>query len=388
MSKKYNIYLDNASTTIPYDFLKKHNIWGNASALYDIGVEAQDYLNKSKKIIGNIFDTKSNNILFTSGATEANNIVIQSILNRIVEEYKNEGSIYYPQVVCSPIEHPSVMNILKHYEQLDLIRIEFLPLDVSGHVIVDNLDKILNSRTCLVTCMYVNNEIGTIQDVRTIGKHCKKRNIPFHVDATQGVGKLNINIQEDNIDYLTFSAHKFHGPKGIGAIVCNSENSFNKLTPLMFGGHQQNGLRPGTENVEDIYYMAKVLGDQMNDVLDFQQLSLEYNLLLEDMFESECFKHNINILINSEDFKIPVFNISFKGVSGDYLVSELNNMCIYVSTGSACTSGELDPSYVLQAIGVPDDYINGTIRISFDPYDDNLANKLKDVVNEIINLLK
>jgi cysteine desulfurase len=236
--------------------------------------------------------------------------------------------------------------------------------------------------------MYVNNEIGSIQDINTIGVACKEKNIPFHVDATQAVGKLSIDMEKDNIDYLVFSGHKFHAFKGVGAIVCRNKSCLNDLTPLMFGGHQQFGLRPGTEDVERIFHMATVLNSEYQSIIEHQQLSYNFNLLLSNLFEEECFKNNINIIINSNDFRIPVFSISFKGLSGDFLVSELNNLGIYISTGSACTSGELEPSYVLQAIGVSDDYINGTIRISFDPYDDNLENKLKTVVNKIINLVK
>lgn len=391
MSKKYNIYLDNASTTEPYDDLcSTERIWGNASSLHDIGIKASEYLEKSKKIISNIFNTDKNSILFTSGATEGNNLVIQSIINQKLLENREYGVTELPHVICSPIEHPSVKNIIEHYVDLKLIECDYIPVFKDGTIRLDKIKELIKKNTCIVTCMYVNNEIGSIQDINLIGKICEENNIPFHVDATQAVGKIEIDLQKDNIDYLVFSAHKFHGPKGVGAIICKDNYMMNllKICPLFFGGHQQSGIRSGTEDVEKIYQMAKVLKLIYESIEETQKETIKYNMLLEDLFSTECFENNINMTINSYYYSIPVFNISFKGVSGDYLVSELNNLGIYISTGSACTSGELDPSYVLQVIGVPDDYINGTIRISFDPYDDNLENKLKDVVKEIINLIK
>ena len=391
MSKKYNIYLDNASTTKPYDdLLNKEKIWGNASSLHDIGFNASTYLEKSRKIISNIFNADENSVLFTSGATEGNNLVIQSIINQKLLENREHGVTELPHVICSPIEHPSVKNIIEHYVDLKLIECDYIPVYCTGSISINSFKESIKKNTCLVTCMYVNNEIGSIQGIKQIGTICQKKNIPFHVDATQAVGKINIDIQKDNIDYLVFSAHKFHGPKGIGAIICKDNCMVNRLReyPLFFGGHQQSGVRAGTEDVERIYHMAKVLEFVCMDIYKTKCETIKYNILLENLFETQCFENNINMTINSYYYSIPVFSISFKGVSGDYLVSELNNLGIYISTGSACTSGDLDPSYVLQKIGVPDDYINGTIRISFDPYDDNLENKLKDVVKEIINLLK
>lgn len=391
MSKKYNIYLDNASTTKPYDdLLSKEKIWGNASSLHDIGFNASTYLEKSKKIISNIFNTDENSILFTSGATEGNNLIIQSIINQKLLENREHGITELPHVIYSPIEHPSVKNIIEHYKSLNLIQCDYIPIFNDGTIRIEKIRGMIKDNTCLVSCMYINNEIGSVQDIEAIGKICQEKNIPFHVDATQAVGKIKIDIQEDNIDYLVFSAHKFHGPKGIGSVVCKDDYMMNLLRvyPLFFGGHQQSGARAGTEDVERIYHMAKVLELIYEDIDETQIKTIKYNILLEDLFSTKCFENNINMMINSVYYCIPVFNISFKGVSGDYLVSELNNLGIYISTGSACTSGELDPSYVLQAIGVTDDYINGTIRISFDPYDDDLENKLKSVVNEIIYLLK
>lgn len=391
MSKKYNIYLDNASTTEPYnDLLINENIWGNASSLHDIGIKASEYLEKSKKIISNIFNTDKNSILFTSGATEGNNLVIQSIINQKLLENRKHGVTELPHVICSPIEHPSVKNIIEHYKNLNLIQCDYIPIFNDGTIRIEKIREIIKDNTCLVSCMYVNNEIGSVQDIESIGKICQEYDILFHVDATQAVGKIDIDVQNDNIDYLVFSAHKFHGSKGVGSVICrnNKVMSWLEKYPLMFGGHQQLGIRPGTEDIERIYHMAKVLELIYEDINDTIIKTIKYNRLLEDLFETKCFEKNISISINSFYYCIPVFNISFKGVSGDYLVSELNNLGIYISTGSACTSGELDPSYVLQAIGVTDDYINGTIRISFDPYDDDLENKLKNVVNEIINLLK
>ena len=375
------LYLDNASTTIPYDVNIPDNIWFNASAPYDGGAEAECILKECEKNILNIFNINQGNVLFTSGATESNNIVIQSIEREIQEWILEDDVEIKYNIIVSPIEHPSVLNIYKMIAKKDIIQVRYLPVDKNGVVILDKIEDIIDNNTILISCMYVNNEVGSIQPIKQIGDICNKNNILFHVDATQAIGKMSIDCEKDNIDFLTFSAHKFHGPKGMGAIVCN-DYGYNHLNSLYYGGHQQDSIRPGTENVKDIYLMTELLKYccAFKEINKSQEISIFINKLIKSLLES-----NFNFdefKINSIDNIIPICNISFKNTTGEFLVQELNKENIYVSSGSACNTGLFENSHVLEAMNISDDFIEGSIRISFDIYDDNLT-----IIN-IENLIK
>ena len=371
------IYLDNAATTKPIAI--ENTYWGNASSLYKIGRKSHNVLTTCKKIIGNFFNVDPNGVIFTSGATESNNWVIR---NNIESVLYNTGR---PHVMTSPIEHPSVRNVIKYYEDKNLVDVTYLKVDKNGRVIIDELEKQIRKNTCLVTCMAVNNEIGSIQPIEEIGEICVNYCIPFHVDATQGIGKMVIDMKKDKIDFLSFSAHKFNGPKGVGALVYHDTNMLEGTGPFILGGHQQQGYRAGTENVDMIMSMTAALIKKNNNL----EVSINNSKMINQYME-EKLKELFNpedYIINSHDYTIPVFNVSFKNISGEYIVSELDKKDIYVSTGSACTSGDLAPSYVLEAINCPSEYIQGTIRISFDPME-NTIDEINMVFHELQKIIK
>lgn len=372
------IYLDNAATTEPL-YQKTDVLWGNASSLYEIGDISKKILNTCNDMISNMFNVDKECVIFTSGATEANNWVIKNIIEKKRLENKEE----LPHVIISSIEHPSVMNVVKYYADKNLINVSYLLTDREGHVLDQELEHLITKNTCLISCMYANNEIGSIQPIARIGSFCNKHEIYFHVDATQAVGKTEIDMQLNNIDFLTFSGHKFHGPKGVGCLICNGLSLLDYIGPFLIGGHQQKGYRAGTENVNDIHNMTMALTSRINihGYQDIANKNKEFNSYIEQKLK-DTFDKDIYI-INSYDYLMPVFNVSFKDISGEYIVQELNKHNIYISTGSACTSGNLEPSHVLQAIQCPNDYIQGTIRISFDPY----MNTFEDI-DELFEILK
>lgn len=380
-------YLDNASTTIPYSCDLPENIWFNASASYDGGVEAKRILNQCEEDILKIFNIDRGNVLFTSGATESNNIVIQSIEQMIQEWLLEDDEEREFNIVVSPTEHPSVLNVFKNIEKQSNVNVRYLPVNNNGVVLIEKLKNIIDEDTMLVSCMYVNNEVGTIQPIYEIGQICQEYGVFFHVDATQAVGKIEIDCDKNYINFLTFSAHKFHGLKGIGAIVC-SQYSADEIYPLFYGGHQQDSKRPGTENVKDIYIMTELLKYfcSKEEISKSQEISIFINKLIKSLLERYF---NINdFKINSINDMIPICNISFKNITGEYLVQKLNENDIYVSSGSACTTGSFENSHVLEAMNISDDYIEGTIRISFDIYDNNLTlENLENVIKKIKEII-
>lgn len=383
------IYLDNASTTEPYYYDKNtfNKCWGNSSTLYSMGQHSNNLLKKSRSFLSEIFNVEEDGIIFTSGATEANNWVLRNVIEQTLSAWELQVEKLKPHVILSAIEHPSVKNIIEYYKNKELIDVSYVEVDYKGHVDVDNLINLITPSTCLVSCMYVNNEIGSIQPIQEIGHVCNMFSIPFHVDATQAVGKLKIDIQKDQIDFLTFSGHKIHGPKGVGALICKNSDMLESLGPFIIGGHQQGGYRGGTENVIDIYTMSSVLKKHLTEH-SYEDIQNKTQILF-DRIKTQLFYYfdSKDFIINSYDDIIPVFNVSFRNISGEYLMTELDKKDIYISTGSACTSGNLDPSYVLKAINCPDDYIYGTIRISFDPYQNSEEDIIK-LFRELKNIIK
>lgn len=379
------IYLDNASTTQPYEFLDnfQNSFWGNASSLYDIGIKSKDALDYCYENFSQLFNVDKDGIIFTSGATESNNWVLRNIIDS--ELLKNKD--VKPHVMISSIEHPSVTNVVNYYLEKNLITVNYLFVDNKGCVVLDSLRNYINDNTCLVSCMYVNNEVGSIQPIFEIGKLCEKYNVVFHVDATQAIGKIDLDMNYNNIDYLTFSGHKFHGPKGVGGLICNSKMMLSRLGPFLFGGHQQNNFRAGTEDVSSIYNMTKALTSylQQHTYDEIYIETIKINTYIKNKLK-ECFNDDMYI-INSYDYRIPIFSVSFKDISGEYIVQRLNEKEIFISTGSACTSGDLSSSHVLEAMKCPDDYIQGTIRISFDCFR-NTKKEIDILFDELKKIIK
>lgn len=379
------IYLDSASTTKPYNDINykyQHfdtpKIWMNPASLYANDIKyIVDVCKKS--IIEKLAEDESEyDFFFTSGATESNNWILHNII------LNNQGRLSIPSIIVSPFEHPSVINTLKYYEKKGMVRIIYLKTDCEGHIIISSLWDAIGdcSSPILATCMWVNNEIGSIQPIKTLANICKAYNIPFHVDATQAIGKIELNML-DGISSISFSGHKFHGPKGIGGLLIKKD-FLSQIKPFIIGGHQQNGYRAGTEDVEKIKMFFYSFIAANNHILN----SIAHSEILKNYFEYKI-KEKFNdddFIINSKDDTIPIINISFKNISGEYIVKELAKKNIFISTGSACSTGDLSISDTIKTIGVPEEYQEGTIRISFDT--DIGSNHIDTLIEELVEIFQ
>ena len=365
------IYLDNASTTIPCreaiaPFENPDNYF-NPSNLYTQSREIHNNLEYIRKEILKFIHAKNGNVYFTSGASEANNWLIKGI----IKELKNKiiNSDFVPHIITSAIEHDSILNALGSFSSNEL-DVTYITPDEKGYINPQDIENAIKSNTILVSIMYANNELGTIQPIYKIGKICNKYNIFFHTDATQIFGKQEINVSNNMIDFLTFSGHKFHGPKGIGGIYMNIKKSENFHVPnLIDGGGQEFGLRAGTENYPAILGMWNAIVYMQENYIKDGMGNNHINKI------NKCIQEELKKNFNKEDYKINshdskwIFNFSLKNINTDVFViclaNDDENEPIYISTGSACNTGELDPSHVLQAIKCPQEFINGPIRISY-----------------------
>jgi len=354
------IYADNAATTRISDsvfekmlpFLREQ--YGNASSQYSLGVKAKRAVELARKQVSDAVGAAPSEIAFTSGGSEANSWVLHSIS----ASYRNDSV----HIITSAIEHPSVLNACRALENTG-VEITFLPVDKEGRVSVGNVASAIKPHTKLVSIMLANNEIGTIQPVAEIGQLLRKKGILFHTDAVQAVGHIPVDANNLQVDFLTASAHKFNGPKGVGFLYIRDRL---ELSPLIFGGAQESGLRAGTENVAGIvatgYAIEECVGE-MQTVSEFLQ-TLISNIMA---FVS---KRIPNVLVNGEAGKrLPgIINIGFDDISGEALMHLLDLKGICVSTSSACTSGKNEPSHVLLALGQTEEQAKSAIRISFGRY--------------------
>lgn len=345
------IYFDNAATTkinkkaLNELYNKSLDTFGNPSARYTIGYLSRKVLNDSRKCIASIISCNAENIFFTSGGTEGNNIVIQSVIRNNYGEKKH--------IICSSIEHKSVLNTLKVFSKdLD---VTYISPDENGIINPDEILKNIRKDTILICIQYINNELGSIQKIKEIGIIAKKYNVPILVDAVQAVGHIKIDISELNIDYLTASAHKFGGPKGIGFLYASNHN-----LGLCFGGGQEKGIKSGTENIPSISSMAIALREAVDNLEEKQA----HIILLVEYLKKELKK------IDKLHFNVNVNNycsiISFRidDISNETLINYLDLHDIYVSAGSACLGTDFSHSYVLKSIGLSNEQIDSSIRIS------------------------
>lgn len=350
------IYLDNGATTkmsktalsamLPY----LENIYGNPSSLHSIGQAAAEALADARARIAACIGAKPNEIYFTSGGSEADNQAILSAAKRGARTGKKH-------ILSTSIEHHAVLHTLKKLQQ-EGFEITLLPVGESGIVDVEDVKNTLREDTCLVTVMYANNEIGSIQPIRAIGALCRERKIPFHTDAVQAVGHLPVNVQTDNIDALSLSAHKFHGPKGIGALY--AKTGF-LLSNLIEGGAQERGKRAGTENIPAIMGMAAAL----EEACAHREENTKKVTVLRDRLIDGLSQIPHSLLNGDKVNKLPGnVNFCFEGIEGESLLLLLDDKGICASSGSACTSGSLDPSHVLLAIGRVHDIAHGSLRLS------------------------
>lgn len=343
------VYFDNAATTkVDPDIAREIyncmiNIYGNPSSVYEAGLLAKDIIIASQNRIAKILQVNPQDIFFTSGATESNNWVLQSI----AKKYKNG------HIITSSTEHPSVLNVCKELEKNGQ-EVTFLKVNKQGIIDIKELEASIKKNTVLISIMSVNNEIGSVQSIKEIGQIAKKHNILYHIDNTQGI-YIDFDIPENNINFLSMSGHKFGTPKGIGFLYAKDNNIGN----LLYGGHQNNGLRPGTENVPYIHGLG-IAFEKLYKEKEVNQTKIR---MLNTIFRYELKK--LEIKYNSDNLKSHIINIRVPNINNEELLLQLDNNDIYVSAGSACNYGTKNLSHVLQAIGLTEKEIKESIRISF-----------------------
>lgn len=375
-------YFDNAATTqvnqdvikemLPYFSIE----YGNPSSLYSIGRRAKRALEEARRKIANIINCKPNEIYFTSCGTESDNLAIKGIAYANKEKGKH--------IITSKIEHPAVLNTCKELEEQGY-KVTYLDVDQNGIVNVEQLKASIKTDTILITIMFANNEIGTIQPIEEIGKIAKENNIIFHTDAVQAMGNLKIDVKKLNINALSISAHKFYAPKGIGALYVGEDVNIKQIQN---GGHQEKNKRAGTENLAEIVGMSKALeliyknfenhNNKIKELRDYYIEKIQSNIV-----DSKLNGDRINRLPGNA-------NMSFKNINAEELLFELDEKGICASAGSACSSGSTSPSHVLTAIGLPPEWANGTLRVTIGMNNtkeevDYLINALVEIVNKKIN---
>jgi len=350
-----HVYLDNNATTsvaphvarVMSAVLKRR--FGNPSSLYRLGREAASIVEEARQVVATTLHAEPDEIIFTGSATEANNQVLTVLTD-----------IHYParrKIVSTPIEHPSVMATLAHLEGRG-IAVEFLPVDRVGRVVLEALDAAIDTNTFLVCCMLANNELGTIQDVARIARVAHERGAAVMADCVQALGKVPINVRALGVDYATFSAHKLHGPKGVGAVFVRRDAPFRAF---VHGGHQEAGMRAGTEGVHNIAGFAAACR-----TLPMVLPRMSETARRTQRFADELRGLRRDIVINSphEGCLPNTLSVTFPGVTNTVLMAALDLYGVAVSAGSACSAGETTPSHVLKAIGLSDDAAHQTIRIS------------------------
>ena len=378
-------YFDNAATTqvnqdvikemLPYFSIE----YGNPSSLYSIGRRAKRALEEARRKIANIINCKPNEIYFTSCGTESDNLAIKGIAYANKEKGKH--------IITSKIEHPAVLNTCKELEEQGY-KVTYLDVDQNGIVNVEQLKASIKTDTILITIMFANNEIGTIQPIEEIGKIAKENNIIFHTDAVQAMGNLKIDVKKLNINALSMSAHKFYAPKGIGALYVGEDVNFKQIQN---GGHQEKNKRAGTENLAEIVGMSKALeliyknfenhNNKIKELRDYYIEKIQNNIV-----DSKLNGDRINRLPGNA-------NMSFKNINAEELLFKLDDKGICASAGSACSSGSTSPSHVLTAIGLPPEWANGTLRVTIGMNNtkeevDYLINALVEIVNKKIKYNK
>ncbi len=354
-----HVYLDNNATTMVapealeamLPFYKER--YGNASSMYSFGGLVAKDLDAARhrvaELLGAEFDYE---ITFTGCATESDNMAVRGLLSY----YRNKKHI-----ITSTVEHPAIISLCRQLEK-EGYRVTYVPVDKNGVVDVNYLKESVDDDTALVSIMHANNETGVIMPVEEIGAFLKEKKIPFHVDGVQAAGKIPVDVNKINCDLYSISAHKFHGPKGVGALYVRKGT---RMRPLMIGGHQEKGRRPGTENV------AGIVGMGVAAKMAVENLEKESSLAaLRDRLQKGILERVKTASVNGGDvLRTPnTTNISFEFIEGESILLYLDQKGIYVSTGSACSTGSLEPSHVLRAMDLPFSKIHGSIRFSLSRY--------------------
>jgi cysteine desulfurase len=371
------IYLDNAATTnvdekvvkamMPY-FTEK---FGNASSQHIIGQEAKRGLEESRRIIAKSIGAKHDEIIFTGSGTESNNLVLKGLF------FSNLGKNH---IITTKIEHDCIMNACKWLEKRGA-RITYLDVDKNGFIDLEQLKKSIDNNTLVVSVIHGNNEIGTIQDLEVIGKICKENNVHFHTDACQSYAKTKINVNKQNLDFVTLNAHKIHGPKGVGALYIRNGA---KMAPLLHGGGHEKGLRSSTENIPGIVGFAKAA--KATSVFDIMKMKKLRERLIQGILKIP----NTHINGAEKDKRLcNNINICFNNIEGEAIGGYLDSYGISSSTGSACSSNTLKSSHVLKAIGLTDLQANTSIRLSLSKYTtEEEIDYVLEMLNKIVEKLR
>ncbi|AFS78341.1 cysteine desulfurase IscS [Gottschalkia acidurici 9a] len=371
------IYMDNAATTpmkqevldamIPY-FKEK---FGNASSIYRIGREARKTLEESREKVASALGATSKEIYFTSGGSEADNWAIKGV----AYANKEKGN----HIITTKIEHHAVLHTCEYLEK-DGFEVTYLDVDEYGLIDLDELKRAIRKETILITIMFANNEIGTIQPIKEIGQIAKENNIYFHTDAVQAIGNVAIDVKDMNIDLLSISGHKIYGPKGIGALYIKAGV---KIHPIIYGGAQERRRRAGTENIPSIVGLAKAI-EIANEKLEEHTNKL---LKLREKLIKDISDKIDYIKLNGHPEKRLAGNVnfSFEFIEGEALLLSLDMVGIAGSSGSACTSGSLDPSHVLMALGLPHEIAHGSLRLSLGDF--NTEEEIDYVVENLVTIV-
>ena len=376
------VYADNAATTkmsktaiaamLPF----LDTCYGNPSSLYELGQAAKEALEAARADMASCIGADPAEIFFTSCGSESDNQAIRSAAH--IGALKGKKHI-----ISTAFEHHAVLHTLKKLEKEEGFEVTLLDVHSNGIVAAEEVKAAIRPDTCLVTVMFANNEIGTVQPVKEIGAVCREAGVVFHTDAVQAVGHIPVDVKEQNIDMLSLSAHKFHGPKGIGALYCRRGV---RLLPFIDGGAQERGRRAGTENVAEIVAMAAALKEACANMAG----NTAKLVALRDKIISALTKIPHSRLNGDRVHRLPgTINMCFEGIEGEGLLLHLDDRGICASSGSACTSGSLDPSHVLLAIGLPHEVAHGSLRISLCEYNtEEDAKRIIEAVPEVVAYLR
>jgi cysteine desulfurase len=372
------VYADNAATTPMSETAKKvmtdamEQIWGNPSSLHTVGQKAKEALEGARATVARLLGASEREIYFTSGGSEADNQALISAARLGAKKGKKH-------IISTKFEHHAILHTLDRLAK-EGFEITLLDVHKNGVVTAEDVRAAIRPDTALVTVMYANNEIGTVQPIREIGAVCRAAGVLFHTDAVQAIGHVPVNVQTDNIDMLSLAAHKFHGPKGVGALYVRRGIV---LTNVIDGGAQERGKRAGTENVPAILSMAAAMEEACTNL----EKNAAYITPLRDKLIRELSKIPHSVLNGDPTHRVPgTVNFCFEGIEGESLLLMLDMNGIEASSGSACTSGSLDPSHVLLAIGLPHEVAHGSLRLSISEYNtpadiDHIIATVPGVVN-------
>lgn len=349
------IYFDNAATTSLREEVLKEMLpmylieYGNPSAMYSLGRNAKRKVEEAREKVAKYLGAKKNEIYFTSCGSESDNLAIKGVC------YKNKSKKH---IITSKIEHNAVLETCRELEK-EGYDVTFLDVDKKGKINLSQLEEAIRKDTAIISIMFANNEIGTIQPIKQIGEIAHRHNVYFHTDAVQAMGNIKINVDEMNIDLLSMSAHKFHGPKGVGALYVREGVEFKKIQN---GGHQEKNKRAGTENVAQIVGLAKALECSY---MNFDE-KIKRVKSMRDYCIEELRKNFSGLILNGDenDRLVGNINVSFPNTEGEELLYRLDEKGICASAGSACNTGSLEPSHVLVAIGLEKRYIGNSLRIT------------------------